>query len=235
VTILILLALICLLWAAVLAPSAWRRFKERQGDGSIDHFHHQLRLLERTSPAGVASASLSHAGFPRRHGTYEAAVADSSRPRLVLLRPTDDARTADVDDNEGRHYERVCVLDPPEPLYGARPGAGLPAYRRELARRRCTVLLAGLTGVAIITGFMGTAPGMQVAWVFTGLSGLVALGLVGLMSFAKAVETELRLRRARAWTREREAFSEPHERFGDGARDRGTWNDDVVEVRAAAY
>jgi uncharacterized membrane protein YuzA (DUF378 family) len=166
-------------------------------------------------------------------------VDDSSRPTLVLLRPTDDARTADVDDNEGRHFQRVCVLDRPESVYGAGAGAGLPAYRRELARRRCTVLLAGLAGVALITGLMGTAPGMQLAWIFTGLSGLAALGLVGLMAYAKAVETELRLRRARAWTREREDFSVPDERFADGAHDQGayqgTWHDEVVEVRAAAY
>ena len=65
----ILLVLVGLLWVAVLAPSAWRRFSERQGVGSIDHFHHQLRLLEHAAPKTVTPAYRLHTAVPGRTGT----------------------------------------------------------------------------------------------------------------------------------------------------------------------
>ena len=108
----ILLVLVVLLWVAVLAPSAWRRFGERQGVGSIDHFHHQLQLLEHAGPKSVAPAYRLHTALPGgRPAEAPHQRSTSSRPKLVLLRPTDDAAAADVDDSEGCHYERVGVLD----------------------------------------------------------------------------------------------------------------------------
>jgi hypothetical protein len=150
----------------------------------------------------------------------------------VLLRPTDDARTADVDDNDGCHYERVGVLDRPEPECVPEAGADLPAYRRELARRRCTMLVRGTAGVAITTGIIGIWPGLHLAWVFTALSGVAALGLVGLIAYGKEVETELRRRRDR---RERWAASheQPPSLDPAAAGYPGAW-DDSSEVRAAA-
>src|ERR1700722_10293219 len=99
VTIVILLVLVVLLWVAVLAPSAWRRFGERQGVGSIDHFHHQLQLLEHAGPKTASPAYRLHTAVP---GGTTAEVApdlavDSSRPKLVLLRPTEDASAGVVD------------------------------------------------------------------------------------------------------------------------------------------
>ena len=115
---------------------------------------------------------------------------DSSRPKLVLLRPTEDGAAADVDDNEGIHYERVGVLDRPEPVCLPQVGADLSQFRREQARNRCTVLLRCLTGVAISTGLLGIFPGMHLAWVFTALSGVAALALVGLIGYAKELEVQ---------------------------------------------
>ena len=65
----ILLVLVVLLWVAVLAPSAWRRFGERQGVGSIDHFHHQLQLLEHAGPKTVAPAYRLHTALPGGRST----------------------------------------------------------------------------------------------------------------------------------------------------------------------
>ena len=193
----ILLVFVVLLWAAVLAPSAWRRFSERSAVDSIDHFHHQLQLLEHAAPKTVAPAYRLHTAFPGAGVAPAAAPVDSSRPKLVLLRPTGDATAADVDDEEGCHYERVGVLDRPEPVCPPELGAELPAFRREQARRRCTTLLRCLCGAAISTGLIGMLPGMHVAWVFTGLTGLAALGLVGLMAYAKELEAERARRQAR--------------------------------------
>ncbi len=76
-------------------------------------------------------------------------------------------------------------------------GVEVPAFRREQARRRCTTLLRCLTGVAISTALIGLFPAMHLAWVFTGLAGLAALGLVGLMAYAKEIEAEQARRRFR--------------------------------------
>ena len=196
-TILILLVLVAFLWVAVLAPSAWRRFGERQGVGSIDHFHHQLQLLEHAGPKTVAPAYRLHTAMPGGGPSDPPAPGvDSSRPKLVLLRPTDDADAADVDDGDGGHYERVGVLDRPEPACVPEVSADLSTVRREQARRRCTMLLRCLCGVAISTALIGMWPGLQVAWVFTVLSGLAALGLVGLIGYAKELEAQQRRRRA---------------------------------------
>ncbi len=194
----ILLVLVVLLWVAVLAPSVWRRFGERQGVGSIDHFHHQLQTLEHAGPKTVAPAYRLHTAVPGARSTESATdpLIDSSRPKLVLLRPTDNADAADVDGNDGRHYERVSVLDRPEPL--CLPEGNVDrTFPREQARRRCTTLLRCLGGVAISTALIGLFPAMHLAWVFTALTGLAALGLVGLMAYAKELEDQQSRRRSR--------------------------------------
>jgi len=234
VTILILLVLVVLLWVAVLAPSAWRRYGERQGVGSIDHFHHQLQLLEHAAPKTVAPAYRLHTAVPAGSATAgPAPAADSSHPKLVLLRPTDDAAAADVDDSDGCHYERIGVLDPPEPVCLPEVGVDLREFRREQARHRCTMLLRCLGGVAISTALIGVFPGMHLAWVFTGLFGLAALGLLGLMAYAKELEAEQNRRRTRL-----EAGRGPH--GGVGAADPatagfpGAWDEDEFEEPRAA-
>jgi hypothetical protein len=229
----ILLVLVGLLWVAVLAPSAWRRFSERQGVGSIDHFHHQLRLLEHAAPKTVTPAYRLHTAVPGRVGTEAQAAADSSRPKLVLLRPTADAGAADVDDGEGGHYERVGVLDPPEPACLPEVSADLSAFRRERARRRCTTLLRCLCGVAVSTGLIGLFPRLHVAWIFTALSGLAALALVGLMAYAKEIDAEQR--RRRAWTERQVPEAAAHEPVDPATSGfPGAWDDDYLEVRVAA-
>jgi hypothetical protein len=198
VTVVILLVLVVLLWVAVLAPSAWRRFGERQGVGSIDHFHHQLQTLEHAGPKTVTPAYRLHTAVPGARSTEGARdpSVDSSRPKLVLLRQTDNAEAADVDGHDGCHYERVSVLDRPEPLCLPQEHVDLPSFRREQARRRCTTLLRWLGGVAISTALIGLFPALHVAWVVTGLTGLAALGLVGLMAYAKELEAERARRRS---------------------------------------
>ena len=167
-TILILLVLVVLLWVAVLAPSAWRRFVERQGVGSIDHFHHQLQLLEHAGPKTVAPAYRLHTACPawRRRGDIR------RLPRLVPPQ----ARAAPADRRRGsgrRRRQRGMSLRagrrarPPRPRRACprparicRPSAG------EQARRRCTSCCAACAGVAISTGadrlVPGPAPGLGV-------------------------------------------------------------------------
>ncbi|HEX4162952.1 MAG TPA: hypothetical protein VHZ05_10660 [Acidimicrobiales bacterium] len=124
-------------------------------------------------------------------------MPDNSRPKLVLLRPTEDASAADVDDDEGCHYERIGVLDRPETVCLPEMGADLRDLRRDQARRRFSVLLRCLGGVALSTFIIGLLPGMHLTWVFTALTGLPALALLGLMAYANEVKEERRRRGAR--------------------------------------
>jgi hypothetical protein len=124
-------------------------------------------------------------------------MPDNSRPKLVLLRPTEDAAAADVDDDEGCHYERIGVLDRPETVCLPEVGADLRGLRRDQARRRFSVLLRCLGGVAVSTFIIGLWPGMHLAWVFTALTGLPALALLGLVAYANELKEERRRRRSR--------------------------------------
>ena len=233
----ILLVLVVLLWVAVLAPSAWRRFGERQGVGSIDSFHHQLQTLEHAGPKTVVPAYRLHTAVPGARPTEVATdpSIDTSRPKLVLLRPTDNAEAADVDGGDGCHYERVSVLDRPEPLCLPEEKVDLPSFRRGQARRRCTTLLRCLSGAAISTALIGLFPALHLAWVFTGLAGLAALGLVGLIAYARELEAEQARRRSR-----REATTPVWETTaGDAATAGypGAWDedDDYELPRAVAH
>jgi hypothetical protein len=124
----------------------------------------------------------------------------------------------------------VGVLDRPDPVCVPEAAVALPAFRREQARRRCTTLLRCLAGVAISTGLIGLFPGMHLAWVITGLSGLAALGLVGLMAYAKELEAEQTRRRSR-----QEVFHSAQQTDQTAmAGYPGAWDDDDFEVPRVA-
>jgi hypothetical protein len=189
----VLLVLVAVLWVAVLAPSAWRRISERGGVGSVDHFHHQLQLLEHAGPKLVTPAYRLQTS-----GENSAVGIASARPKLVLLRPVDDGQTADIDDVDGAHYERVGVIESPQPaLSAAQTDTQLAAYRRQQARQRCTLTLRLLAAAAITSGIVGVLPALRLAWIFTGLTGIAALALVGLIGYAREVEGQRRQRRSR--------------------------------------
>jgi hypothetical protein len=188
----ILLVLVVVLWIAVLVPGALKRRSEHRGAGSIAHFHHQLETLEHAGPKLMAPAYRLETAFPVG-ANLETSVPglDNSRPKLVLLRPTNDQDAADVDDSEGCHYERVGVLSAPEPPERClQPQAELAALRRQEARTRCTYLLRTLVGVVLLTAIIGALPGLHLAWISTGIFGLAALGLLGLIGYAREVEAE---------------------------------------------
>ena len=181
----ILLVLVAVLWVVVLTPTALRRIRERGGVGSVDHFHHQLELLEQAGPKLVAPAYRLRAGRPEASST---AVAPS-RPKLVLLRAVSDGHAADIDDVDGAHYERVGVIEPPEPpVSPAQTRAELAGYRRHQARQRCTLVLRLLAAAAVSTGILGVLPALRLAWIFTGVSGIAALALASLIAYAREIE-----------------------------------------------
>jgi hypothetical protein len=188
----ILLVLVVILWLLVLAPSLYRRFSERDSVGSIDHFHHQLNLLEHAGPKLVSPAYRLHSAVPG--GSVDrAGEADPPmyRGKLVLLRPVDDEEHADIDDVGGAHYERVGVLDPPEPPTVPGQSRGeLQAYRRQQARRRRSSILLVLAGLTITTGILGMLPALHLAWVLTALSAIALVAMVGLIAYASELQAQ---------------------------------------------
>ena len=214
----ILLVLLAVLWIVVLAPGVLRRFGERQG-GSIDHFHHELRLLEHAGPKMVTPAYRLHGSCP-----VHASDVPLSRPRLVLLQPVDDGQSADIDDGDGAHYARVGVIESPEPpISPAQTQAGLAAYRRQQARQRCTFVLRLLTAAAISSVIVGVVPSLRLAWVFTAITGVAAVALVGLIAYAREVEGQQRSR-SRTQTAPRE--QPEHFMVARQAGHPGAWDDD---------
>ena len=157
----------------------------------------------------------------------------------MLLRPTDDATAADVEDDEGLHYERVGVLDRPEPVCAPEASADLRAFRRDEARRRFTMLLRCLVGVALSTAIIGLFPGMHLVWIFTALTGLPALALIGLMAYAREVEVQQRehrrVRRAHLF-HPNDAVLRPTDASFDPASAGypGAWDDDFDEMPQVA-
>ena len=165
--------------------------------GSIDHFHHQLQLLEHAGPKTVAPAYRLHTAMPGRPAETSTPAVDSSRPKLVLLRPTDDGPRPTSTTATAATTSGSASSIGRSPSACPKMSADLSAFRREQAKRRCTTLLRCLCGIAISTALIGMWPAMHLAWVLTVLSGLAALGLVGLMAYAKEIQAEQRRRRVR--------------------------------------
>ncbi|MHB8220825.1 MAG: hypothetical protein ACYDHU_10990 [Acidimicrobiales bacterium] len=118
------------LWVVVLAPGVVRRLRERQPTESIDSFHQQLHLLERTGPKLVEPAYRlesvqSHTGVAVGQSGFPSVSSRPGRPNLVLLRPVGDGgatgRVPDdevIDEVSGAHYRRLLPADPDGTVQG---------------------------------------------------------------------------------------------------------------------
>lgn len=194
--------ILVVLWIVVLAPLYWKGRISRGSTTSIESFHHQLHLLERTGPKLVTPAyrletatPAASAAAPVTTGSGLPLVSSSPRrPNLVLLRPVDD-RSAEgddiVDDGAGGHYRRVLPEPVPEPppapvseLAGATRGGPDP-YRRQLARRRRRDTVTVLVSLMVGSGLLGVLHGFHTVWIVTALSGVALLAYFGLVAYAQ--------------------------------------------------
>ncbi len=192
-----LLILIAALWIVVLAPGFIRRRHERHSVGSIDHFHHQLHLLERTGPKLVAPAYRlqsveSTTGVAVGASGYPAVTSMPGRPNLVLLKPVaDDDFEPDgvVDDAAGGHYRRVeAPVPPPLPPPPTTVRMGDPdRFRRHQQAKRRRDILALTLGTTMVTGILGFVPSLQILWVATAVGGLALVAYVALMVYAQSL------------------------------------------------
>lgn len=196
------LLILALVWIVILAPGYMKKRAERRSTGSIESFHHQLHLLERTGPKLVEPAYRLETARARQGPApgasgYPVVSSAPGRANLVLLKPVDEnqgAAVADVvDDRQGTHYQRVAVLEPevetdPEPP--RRPGPD--PYRRQLARRRRRDTLAVLAGTFFLTAVLGSVRALRPLWVVTLLSGLALMAYIALIVYAQSLEADRR-------------------------------------------
>lgn len=189
------LLILVLLWGAVLTPYFVRRWLDRRPAGSIESFHHQLHLLERTGPKLVSPAYRLETPRPSRDNGQAGLVPISSaprRPNLVLLQPVGAGDAADgadvVDEASGGHYRRLSptVEAPPSAPLSAAPRA--EEIRQLKARRRRRDVLLWLVATVLVTGLAGIV--LHGVWVLTGLTGLALVAYVGLALYAQLLATE---------------------------------------------
>jgi hypothetical protein len=127
--------ILVVLWIVVLTPGAVRWYRARQPTESIDSFHQQLHLLERTGPKLVEPAYRletvqSRTGVAVGQSGLPSVSSRPGRPNLVLLSQADDDPRVGgvpaggtpgddvVEDASGVRYHRVL---------GPEPGGWAPA------------------------------------------------------------------------------------------------------------
>jgi hypothetical protein len=190
------------LWIVVLSPAFVKKLLDRRSAVSIDTFHKQLHLLERTGPKLVSPAyrletAQSSAGMAVGESGFPAVSSRPCRPNLVLLQPVRDGDVEPgsnelVDGSSGEHYRRV-----PSPVADDVPSRLLAAerveeLRRHQLQRRRRDLLLGLGSTLVITGMLGLA--VPMFWVLTGLAAVALGGYVGLAAYAQLLEADRRSR-----------------------------------------
>lgn len=202
-----ILVILGALWLIVLAPAFIKRWLERRPGESIDSFHHQLHLLERTGPKLVAPAYRLGATEPSEPvgvgpSGYPSVSSMPRRPNLVLLRPLGDEPTPSasidpddevVDQSSGEHYRRVAPISVDEgrtsgvtsvpPLSPPSP----EEMARLRARRRRGDILFGLLAAGVVTSLLGIAGSLHALWFVSMACGAALVLYISLMVFAASM------------------------------------------------
>ncbi len=200
------LLLLVVLWVAVLAPGFVKRRRERRSTTSIDSFHHQLHLLERTGPKIVspafrletAGASAATVAAPPTNSAVPAITSRPGRPKLVLVGRGDAGDTQEEVGSTGDFFDDQDLrqsADLSERSGQRSPSSRGPltdAYqRRQTLKRRRDVFL-GLVGTFLLTAVLGVMPSLHALWALTAISGVALVGFVLLMQHARRTALERR-------------------------------------------
>jgi hypothetical protein len=104
----------------------------------------------------------------------------------------------------------------------------LRAYTRQQARRRCSSIVLVLTGLTLSTAVLGILPALRLAWIFTALTGILLLAIVGLIAYAREIEAQQeRWMTPSTWADERETFDDPYSYPGAATAGLpGAWDDE---------
>jgi len=201
----VVLLLLVVLWVAVLAPGFVKRRRERRSTTSIDSFHHQLHLLERTGPKIVspafrletAGASAATMAAHPTNSRVPSITSRPGRPKLVLVgrgdtdeSPGDAAPGGDFDESGVQQPADLADWSRQLSASSSRPMTGAYQRRQTLKRRRDVFL--GLVGTFLLTAVLGVMPSLHALWALTAISGLALVGYVVLMQQARRSAVERR-------------------------------------------
>lgn len=228
----VVLLILAIVWIVVLAPGLIKKWTERHSVESIDSFHYQLHLLERTGPKLMEPAYSLHkptaSDMSRTVGgdglsTDDRDVDQRSLQRttlsggggnLVLLRPLDEHDVGEfddakvVDDEHGGRYARVGLCAVPDSNTNSVGRPDPEAFRRRRIRKRRRDLLLGIVATFFFTGALGFVHSLRVLWVLTALSAIALVAYVGLAAYAQSIEEASHARQAHGRNRSRSASLE---------------------------
>jgi len=174
-TIVVVLLILVVVWAAVLGPSLLRRRVERRSGDSIGEFHQHLRVLRRTGPVLVPPAFRLTTALPEDASADRARQAAGGR-NLILIRPD-------------------AVAPPPKRRALSSAQRPDPYFRPEACKRRRDVL-ATLACVIAGSGVLGAIPVLRPLLGLTAFAFVIAaLYVVMLVRFgSRATERAAKLR-----------------------------------------
>ena len=201
-----LLILIAALWIAVLAPGLYKRFSQGRPTESIDDFHYQLHLLERTGPKLVAPAYRLESVEPGGRDASQGLPTVSSKPgigTLVLLPPPVGSQrlgTSGGADSPSDPFSNPSSFSQQGTGDMARWDADRPRLvarsadpiRRQLARSRRRNVVGTMFGLFIFTGLLGTVHSLRIMWVVTAMTGLALCAYGALVTYAQRLTLENR-------------------------------------------
>ncbi len=188
----VLVVVIVVAWIAYFGV---RLSKRRMGDGvnSVIHFHHQLRVLEHSTPPPIVAPafrlrSIDGNGELGAEAIEERPVltvvgADKlPKPALAFLAEPTDTGAAGPDYDGRRPWDELerlyTQVPPPAPsLRATRPDA----FSRQLVRRRRRDTLAVLSMAVVATFAIGMVPGAGPVWIVTAVSLAALVAYVALL------------------------------------------------------
>lgn len=199
----VLLVILALLWIAVLAPGMFKRYTERRGSESIDHFQHELHLLERSGPKlnspinslRVVESSINEEVI-RRNGLQKGNV--QRRTNLVLLKPVSDSISNNtsqvlsdlVEDENGTHFERVGKLAIAEHVNSPAKRIDLELYRHKKVLKRRRDIFYVLVGSLVGSALLGSIGVLRAFWDISILSLVLLVAYIAIMAYAQSLELE---------------------------------------------
>lgn len=166
----VVVVLVCV-WIAVLTPRVVRYFREDRAEGSIESFHQQLHLLERTGPKLVAPAHTLETAYASSASGAPPVDAPWGRPDLVLV-------------------DSLTPSAGPPTEHGSWISGRARADRRRRGRRRRRDILLGLVAVAVLSGGLGAMRGLHLLWAATGAALVLAAGFVALAAYAQLLDVD---------------------------------------------
>lgn len=161
------LVFLVLVWVAVLAPWGIRRLRQGYADASIDSFHEQLHLLERTGPKLVQPA-------------YRLTAAGDSRE------PDEPERFGEARARSGA----VAAVGATPLGVPSTPRDRQSSMQHQRSRRRRRDVVVWLGVVVVASGVLGSLHSLHALWVVTFLSAAAIAAYVALAAYAQMLNAE---------------------------------------------